>query len=127
MIPTMMIPTIESALHQGLRELRNAYNKFASIGLVIAVAFHLAVIGSYYLIQKFSPEDEIPVFKPHHRTVIIDSPTIIDDPVMASQVGVIIASAFHNNGTVIPAPDFTLTEDQSDFGKTGPIVKGNLG
>jgi protein TonB len=90
----------------GRLELKKKYQKYFTIGLIIAASFHFLGIGSYFLILKLqeSDEDNIPVVRLLKYSEMGPPPSIQNTDV-APAVSVSTAVARPSVGIPVPVPD----------------------
>ena len=49
--------TQQDPAYYGMRELKGLYQKYASRGMIVAVALHFLIIGGYYITQILGDDE----------------------------------------------------------------------
>jgi len=108
-----MTPTEAAATQYGRNELKKAFQRNFTTGLIISAALHLSVIGSYYGIRYMASEDEIPTVAVRvlKYSDLGPPPSIASAPPPPS-VGV-LASAKPSVGAPVPVPDAEVNPEQT--------------
>jgi len=103
----------------GRLELKAKYQKFFSLGLLIAAAFHFMGVGSYYLALKLqeSDEDNIPVVRMMKYSEMGPPPSIQNTDV-APAVAVAAAAARPSVGIPVPVPDAEVAPEATIASQT---------
>lgn len=97
----------------GMRELRGLYQRYASIALIVAIVFHLAVIGSYYLAGYFAAEEEPTMTVRIMKYSELGPPPSITNTEAAPQVQVSVPVAKPTVGVPVPVPDAEVNPEQT--------------
>ena len=95
-----------------MRDPRGFYQKYATRGLLIAVAIHLSAIGSYYLVGAFS-EEEPTVMVRIMKYSEMGPPPSITNTEAAPQVSVSVPVARPTVGVPVPVPDAEVSPEQT--------------
>lgn len=105
--------TLGSAGPYGMPEPRGAYQRHATIALLIAVAAHLIAIGCFCVTGMFFPDAE-PIQAIRKIIVLGDfpAPSIMNTDVV-QQARVSVAAAKVTPGVPVPAPDVDVSADQT--------------
>jgi len=100
-------------VQSGMRELKTLYQKYATIGLSVAVALHLSVIGLYYLWGMIT-EEEIPtVVVRITKYSELGPPPSMQNTDVAPAVSVAAAAAKPTVGIPVPVPDAEVSPEQT--------------
>jgi protein TonB len=97
----------------GMRELRGLYKKYASIGLTLAVLFHLFLIGTYYFIGYLTAEDEPVMMVRITKYTDLGPPPSLSDAEVAPAVAVNVPVAKPTVGIPVPVPDAEVSPEQT--------------
>lgn len=97
----------------GMRELRQLYSKYATMGLVFAVLLHLGGIGAYYLVQYLGEEEEPTVMVRIMKYTDLGPPPSISNNEAAPQVQVSVPTARPTVGVPVPVPDAEVSPEQT--------------
>lgn len=97
----------------GAYELKKNYPRNYSIGLILAVIFHLIIIGSYYFIQSLgsSDEDNIPIVRVMKYSELGPPPSIAND--IPQQLAVAAPNIRPTVGVPVPVPDEQVPQEQT--------------
>jgi protein TonB len=96
-----------------MRELRNLYRRYASIGLGAAVALHVCVVGGYYAYQAFSQEEDPVMTVRIMKYSQLGPPPSINNSDAAPQVEVSAPVAKPSMGVPVPVPDAEVSPEQT--------------
>jgi TonB family protein len=113
-----------TTLPYGMRELRMMYEKYAAIGLVLAVTVHLAAIGGYFIGRS---NIENPAGTPDKVITLIDwcPPSIPHpDPPVGNPDVQRIAGAERGTPIPVPDPDVSLEQTLADQANMNPLPTG---
>lgn len=113
------VAAVQSSVQYGMKELRGLYNKYASIGLTVAVLFHLTAIGGYYFAQWLNQDDEanIPTVRLVKYTNLGPPPSITETDA-APAVSVSVPVAKPTIGIPVPVPDAEVSPEATIASQT---------
>jgi protein TonB len=97
----------------GFQELRSYYKRHLGIALAIAIAFHLMIIGSYYLVGYLSEEDEPVVMVRITKYTDLGPPPSMTEAEAAPAVAVNVPVARPTVGIPVPVPDAEVSPEQT--------------
>lgn len=97
----------------GFQELRSYYKRHLGIALAIAIAFHLMIIGSYYLVGYLSEEDEPVVMVRITKYTDLGPPPSMTEAEVAPAVAVNVPVARPTVGIPVPVPDAEVSPEQT--------------
>lgn len=109
----MTAKSVTLPIQYGKRELRELYNKYASIGLTSAVVLHLLVIGVYYLIGYLQEEEEPVAMVRIMKYSELGPPPSMTNADAAPQVAVSVPVAKPTVGVPVPVPDAEVSPEQT--------------
>ncbi|MFI5251020.1 MAG: energy transducer TonB [Bacteroidota bacterium] len=113
MTASAVAATVQSTVTYGMRELRGLYQKYATVGLSLAVGLHLSAIGGYYLVQYLN-QDEDPVINVRiMKYSELGPPPSITNTDAAPQVQVSVPVAKPTVGIPVPVPDAEVSPEQT--------------
>jgi periplasmic protein TonB len=104
--------TYEGAKY-GAVELKQAYQKYWSIALGIAIAIHFLVIGSYYLVQILGQEEPPPVTVRIMKYSDLGPPPSITSANTPPPIAVSAPVAKPTVGAPVPVPDAEVSPEQT--------------
>jgi protein TonB len=94
--------------------MRQSLQRFSIIGLFISSFIHLAIVGSYYLNQYLTSDDEIPVVNVRLlRYSELGPPPSITNTEQTATVGVTPAAIKPSVGIPVPVPDFEISPEHT--------------
>jgi protein TonB len=96
-----------------MRELRGLYQRYATIALIIAAVFHLALIGSYYLAGILTEEEEPERIVRIMKYSDLGPPPSMTNTEAAPQVQVSVPVAKPTVGAPVPVPDAEVNPEQT--------------
>jgi protein TonB len=109
----MTAKTIVAVAQFGFQELRLHYKRHLTIALSIAVAFHLMLIGTYYLVGYLTEEDEpIRMVRLTKYTDLGPPPSLTETEASAA-VAVSVPVARPAVGIPVPVPDAEVSPEQT--------------
>ncbi len=97
----------------GFQELRSYYKRHLGIALAIAIAFHLMIIGSYYLVGYLAEEDEPVVMVRITKYTDLGPPPSMTEAEAAPAVAVNVPVARPTVGIPVPVPDAEVSPEQT--------------
>ncbi len=117
----------------GVSELRRGYRKYMATALVISVSFHLAAVGSYFLVRSIASGKEPPagrVVRIVRYTELGPPPSISGEAPPA--VAVSVAVARPKIGVPVPVPDAKISKEitipsQEELGQIAQPMIGGRG
>jgi protein TonB len=130
-----IVPMVKSPTTFGAYELKKIYPRNYSIGLILAVIFHLIAIGSYYFIASLGDQNEenIPTVRIIKYSELGPPPSITND--IPQQLAVAAPNVKPTVGVPVPVPakevppEQTIATQQELSQVTAPTVetgKGNV-
>lgn len=105
--------TNSATLPYGMKELRGLYRKYATIGLSISAAIHMAIVGGYYAAQYFGEEEEPTMMVRIMKYSELGPPPSITNAEAAPQVSVSVPVARPTVGVPVPVPDAEVSPEQT--------------
>lgn len=122
-----------SAVTYGMRELRQLYKRYVTLGLIISTSVHLLIISSYYIAEFFKEdEDAIPMVRIMKYSELGPPPSITNTET-APAVAVTVPVAKPTVGIPVPVPDAEVSPEQTiatqqelSAVQTPIIAEGNL-
>jgi len=106
---TQAIQTVQASM----RELKVVYQKYAAVGLTIAVLIHLSIIGGYYL-YGYLQEEEIPMVTIRiTKYSELGPPPSMTDASAAPAVSVAADVVKPSVGIPVPVPDAEINPEQT--------------
>ncbi len=128
-----VIESVTEVTQYGAPVLKQLSKKYTSIGLVIAVAVHLAGVGAYWGSEYLGREnDNIPMVRLLTYTELGPPPSISNQEALA-QVAVQSQAIKPTVGVPVPVPDAQVSPEQTiatqqELSKiAGPVTQGNGG
>jgi protein TonB len=109
----MTAKTIVATVQYGFREFRVYYKRNLTIALSIAVAFHLTLIGIYYLVGYLSEEDEPVVMVRLTKYTDLGPPPSLTESEASAAVAVSVPVAKPTVGIPVPVPDAEVSPEQT--------------
>jgi periplasmic protein TonB len=109
----MTAKSIVAAAQFGFQEIRQYYKRNLGIALSIAVAFHLTIIGIYYLVGYLSQEDEPIVMVRLTKYTDLGPPPSLTETEAAAAVAVTVPVAKPTVGIPVPVPDAEVSPEQT--------------
>jgi protein TonB len=97
----------------GFQELRAYYKRHLGIALSAAIAFHLVIIGTYYLVGYLSEEDEPVVMVRITKYTDLGPPPSMTEAEAAPAVAVNVPVAKPTVGIPVPVPDAEVSPEQT--------------
>ncbi len=109
----MTAQAIIATTRSGLQEWRTWYNRHLGIAITIAIAFHLLMIGTYYLVGYLSEEEEPVVMVRLTKYTDLGPPPSITEAEVAPAVAVTAPVAKPTVGIPVPVPDAEVSPEQT--------------
>lgn len=118
----------------GAFEIKKLYPRNYSIGIAIAIIFHLLTLGSYYVSEAFGSKDDydkVPVIKIIKYSELGPPPSVSND--LQQQIAVAGPVAPPTVGVPVPVPDAeappeqTIATQQEMSAQTSPVLGEGLG
>lgn len=109
----MTAKTIASNVQFGFQELRRLYKRHLTVALVVAVSFHLALIGIYYLVGYLSEEEEPVVMVRITKYTDLGPPPSLTETEASAAVAVSVPVAKPTVGIPVPVPDAEVSPEQT--------------
>jgi len=100
-------------INYGMRELREFYQKYATVGLSFAILLHGVLIGAYYLAQYLGEEEEPVMMVRIMKYSELGPPPSISNTEAAPQVAVSVPVAKPTVGIPVPVPDAEVNPEQT--------------
>jgi protein TonB len=97
----------------GLRYLHELYKKHLFVALTIAVILHLVAIGTYFLVNYFSNEEETVLRVRLQITTLPPPPSLRDDGMVIPPIVINTPEARRSIGIPVPVPDAEVRSDET--------------
>ncbi|MFA4922969.1 MAG: hypothetical protein WC557_02120, partial [Ignavibacteriaceae bacterium] len=115
----------------GAFELKKLYTKNYSIGLTIAVLFHVFMIGFYFfaIFMQQEDEDNIPMVRIMKYSELGPPPSLNETPPQVAVSGAVVKPTV---GIPVPVPDASVSPEQTlstqqEMSAVGPTITGETG
>ncbi len=108
-----MVKTATVKLHYGMQELRALSARYSGIALTLAVLLHLSVIGTYFLANYLSQEDEPVYMMRIMKYTELGPPPSITNTEAAPQLAITAPTAKPTIGVPVPVPDAEVSPEQT--------------
>lgn len=129
-MPAVAVAGSYKGAQYGSAELKAVYQKYWAIGLCIAIAIHLVIVGSYYLVELLRAEEPPVMTVRIMKYSDLGPPPSITSANTPPPIAVSAPTAKPTVGAPVPVPDAEVSAEQTIASQTemsqnvAPMVEG---